>query len=114
MLKRAYILILILAVCGVAVARVISIVHSRADRIHDHGPRVWRFGSVETTWHSRPRLCSAEGGRLIDKAFDLRSNTAEGGCATLGSPQEGVRPFDMIPFLRLRRTPLPRRVAFCC
>ena len=34
------------------------------------------------TWHSRPRLCSAEGGsRLVD--FDLRSNTAEGGCATL-------------------------------
>jgi len=32
-------------------------------------------------WHSRPRLCSAEGGNLtLD--FDLRSNTAEGGCAT--------------------------------
>jgi len=33
-------------------------------------------------WHSRPRLCSAEGGNLaVD--FDLRSNTAEGGCATI-------------------------------
>jgi hypothetical protein len=34
-------------------------------------------------WHSRPRLCSAEDGRAIPKAFDLRSNTAEGGCATV-------------------------------
>ena len=37
MAKRGYILILILAVCGVAVARVIFIVHSRADRNHVHG-----------------------------------------------------------------------------
>lgn len=37
MAKRGYILILALAVCGVAMARAISIVHSRADRIHEHG-----------------------------------------------------------------------------
>lgn len=37
MAKRGYILILILAVCGVAVARVIFIVHSHADRNHAPG-----------------------------------------------------------------------------
>jgi len=32
-------------------------------------------------WHSRPRLWSAEGGHL-SQDVDLRSTTAEGGCAT--------------------------------
>src|SRR4051794_37666112 len=37
-------------------------------------------------WHSRPRLCS----RLQPRAhFELRSNTAEGGCATLVSMSPG-------------------------
>lgn len=34
--KRGYILILILVVCGIAVARIVSIAHSRAHRIRDH------------------------------------------------------------------------------
>lgn len=48
MWTRGYILILMAAICGVAVARVISIVHARGDRIEDHQPTLGSgdFGSA--------------------------------------------------------------------
>jgi hypothetical protein len=64
---------------GVAQADRGEFVEFTAENIIREGPE----GASGSMWHSRPRLCSAAR-RKSD--FDLRSNTAEGGCATRTFP----------------------------